>query len=228
MRSIQLDVKTFLSAQPVFQDLTAGELGRLADAVTVRSLPRQATLFRAGQACDGLYFVAHGQAKLYVQSESGHEKVIEVIGAGDCVSEALTFSDETHTVSATTLTDALVLCVPRDVLLGEIARNGHLAISLLTRMSGRMNRLTRAIEALTLRSGVGRVVDYLLHAPVAAEAHRDHLTVALPASKGTIASLLSVTPEHFSRILHDLQDRGLIAIDRRRIHILDAGRLACV
>ncbi|MGC4062995.1 MAG: helix-turn-helix domain-containing protein [Aquabacterium sp.] len=48
----------------------------------------------------------------------------------------------------------------------------------------------------------------------------------MPASKGTIASLLSVTPEHFSRILHDLQARGLIAVQRRQIHILDAQGLA--
>lgn len=60
------------------------------------------------------------------------------------------------------------------------------------------------------------------------EAHNTEqdVTVSLPASKGTIASLLSVTPEHFSRILHDLQANGLIAVDRRHIHILDAQRLA--
>jgi len=50
--------------------------------------------------------------------------------------------------------------------------------------------------------------------------------VSLPASKGTIASLLSVTPEHFSRILHELQARGLIEVDRRHIKILDAQGLA--
>jgi CRP/FNR family transcriptional regulator, dissimilatory nitrate respiration regulator len=40
---------------------------------------------------------------------------------------------------------------------------------------------------------------------------------------------LSVTPEHFSRILHDLQSRGLIAVNRREIVIPDVERLAgCV
>ena len=87
----------------------------------------------------------------------------------------------------------------------------------------------RDIEALTLHSGIKRVVDYLVHSPDVGQvpvSQRD-ATVSLPASKGTIASLLSVTPEHFSRILHELQANGLIAVNRRQIHIPDVQRLAC-
>jgi CRP-like cAMP-binding protein len=82
-----------------------------------------------------------------------------------------------------------------------------------------------------LRTASERVVAYLLRdgavdaPPVRGDG--GPCTVLLPASKGTIASLLSVTPEHFSRILHDLQSRGLIAVNRRQIHIPDMQRLAC-
>jgi hypothetical protein len=68
------------------------------------------------------------------------------------------------------------------------------------------------------------VVDFLLaHAdatdPTAA-------TASLPASKATIASRLSLTPEYFSRILHELEAAGLIRIDGRAIRIPDSQRLA--
>jgi len=90
--------------------------------------------------------------------------------------------------------------------------------------------MVKDIEALTLQSGVERVVDYLLQSPVVdggQDTVEGDITVSLPASKGTIASLLSVTPEHFSRILHELQANGLIAVNRRQIHIPDVQRLAC-
>ena len=51
-------------------------------------------------------------------------------------------------------------------------------------------------------------------------------TVSLPASKATISSRLSLTPEYFSRVLHELEAQGLIEIDGRDIRILDAKRLA--
>jgi CRP-like cAMP-binding protein len=52
------------------------------------------------------------------------------------------------------------------------------------------------------------------------------IIVSLPVSKATIASRLSLTPEYFSRVLHELESAGLIAVDKRDIHILDAKRLA--
>jgi CRP-like cAMP-binding protein len=51
-------------------------------------------------------------------------------------------------------------------------------------------------------------------------------TVSLPVSKATVASRLSLTPEYFSRVLHELEGAGLIAIDKRDIRNLDAKRLA--
>jgi CRP-like cAMP-binding protein len=45
-------------------------------------------------------------------------------------------------------------------------------------------------------------------------------------SKATIASRLSLTPEYFSRVLHELEAEGLIAIDKRDVRILDVQRLA--
>ncbi|TAK83155.1 MAG: Crp/Fnr family transcriptional regulator [Aquabacterium sp.] len=228
MGSRRLNVVSYLGSQALFKDMSAPELARIAAASSVRRLSRGEEMFHAGQVCEGLYFVIDGMIKLYAKAPSGQEKVIEVIGSGGCVSEALMFSEGAHSVNAGVLMDVQLLVVPKDVLVNEIEHNAGLAMRLLTGLSRRMNGLVKDIEAVTLHSGVKRVVDYLLHSPVVGDvrdAEKD-LTVSLPASKGTIASLLSVTPEHFSRILHDLQAQGLIEVERRHIHIRDAHGLA--
>jgi CRP-like cAMP-binding protein len=51
-------------------------------------------------------------------------------------------------------------------------------------------------------------------------------TVSLPVSKATIASRLSLTPEYFSKVLHELEAEKLIEIDKRDIRIIDVPRLA--
>lgn len=50
-------------------------------------------------------------------------------------------------------------------------------------------------------------------------------TAVLPVSKATIASRLSLTPEYFSKMLHELEDEKLIVIDKRNIHIVSAQKL---
>ena len=49
---------------------------------------------------------------------------------------------------------------------------------------------------------------------------------ALQASKATIASRLSLTPEYFSRVLHEFEVNGLVRIEKRDVVILDPQRLA--
>jgi len=64
------------------------------------------------------------------------------------------------------------------------------------------------------------VIGYLLREGLA-----DGEEVTLHASKAVVASRLNLTPEHFSRILHDLAEHGLIEVQGRGITILDAAKL---
>ena len=50
------------------------------------------------------------------------------------------------------------------------------------------------------------MIGYLLRYEPESGAKGERVKVALPTSKGIIASRLNLTPEHFSRILHDLSD----------------------
>ena len=44
--------------------------------------------------------------------------------------------------------------------------------------------------------------------------------------RGSVRSrCLSLTPEYFSRMLHELIEAGVIAVDGRRITVLDPARL---
>lgn len=224
----KINLVSCLADQALFKGMGQSELARIAAACNTKSVARGEDLFQAGQACEGLYFVVDGLIKLYAKAGNGQEKVLEVIGPGTCVCEALVFGETAHGVHAGALMDAFLLFVPRSALEAELERNAGLAIRLLKGLSRRMNGLLKDIEAVTLHSGVQRVVDYLLQSPASPDepARPKAVTVSLPASKGTIASLLSVTPEHFSRILHELQSRGLISVERRQIHIHDAQALA--
>ena len=65
----------------------------------------------------------------------------------------------------------------------------------------------------------------LLRGEGASEPGASRLEVALDASKNIIASRLNLTPQHFSRILHELTVAGLIEVEGRTIRILDTDRL---
>ncbi|AVP57709.1 Crp/Fnr family transcriptional regulator [Pulveribacter suum] len=229
------DIPRYLTALPLFQEMTQAELQRLATGCRLREYARGDSVFHVGMPCEEFHVTVTGQVKLFALSSAGQEKVIELAGPGISFAEALMFTERPYIVSAQALTDSLVLSVGKAAVVREIESEPRFAMRMLAGISRRLHGLVHDVQAYTLHSGTQRVIGYLLNAlpeddlpgcggvPAGAAQPR---SISLPVSKATIASRLSITPEYFSRVLHELADAGLIHMDRRNIHIPDTGRLA--
>ena len=248
MDTQHFDVARYLANLPLFQETTAQELQRLAAGCRLRRFGRGEAIFRVGMPCDEFHVTVMGQVKLFAISPAGQEKVIEIAGPGISFAEALMFTERPYIINAQALSDTLLLSVGKDAVVDEIERDPRFALRLLGGISRRLHGLVHDVQAYSLHSGMQRVIGYLLSslpeesartlptleayagqgcAPVSAAARPViALKVSLPVSKATIASLLSITPEYFSRVLRDLETEGLIHIDKRDILIPDAMRLA--
>ena len=223
-----VDLPRYLSVLPLFGDMQPSELQALAQqGCQLHRMGRGETVFRVGQTCDAFHVVVTGQVKLYALSPSGAEKVIELVGPGNSFGEALMFTDRPHIVNAQTLSECLLLSISKAAVMEEIAREPRFALRMLAGVSRRLHGLIRDVESYCLHSGIQRVIGFLLSEQDEDDCvPADTLTVSLPVSKATIASRLSLTPEYFSRVLHELEAEGLIQIDRRDIRILNTRSLA--
>jgi CRP/FNR family transcriptional regulator, dissimilatory nitrate respiration regulator len=222
------DLPRYLSVLPLFHDVDAQDLKRLAEGCQLRRFTRGEAVFRVGQPCEEFHVAVTGQVKLFALSPAGQEKVIEIIGPGNSFAEALMFTGRPYIVSAQAISDSLVLTVRKQAVLCEIARDPRFCLRMLGGISRRLHGLVRDVEAYTLHSGAQRIIGYLLRdvAEMPEGGAPQPVTVSLPVSKATVASRLSLTPEYFSRVLHELETRGLIVVDRRDIRIPDPQRLA--
>jgi len=221
------DLPRYLSVLPLFSDMDPVELKRLAAGCQLRRLGRDDMVFRVGQPCQEFHVTVVGQIKLFAVSPAGQEKVIELVGPGSSFAEALMFTGRPYIINAQALTDTLLLTISKTVVMDEIARDSRFALRMLAGISRRLHGLVKDVEGYALLSGLQRVIGYLLRdLDVASDRGGAALTVSLPVSKATIASRLSLTPEYFSRVLHELESAELIEIDKRDIRIRDSKRLA--
>ena len=219
------DLPRYLSVLPLFNDMGPDELQRLAQGCQLRRLTRGDMVFRVGEPCDGFHVTVVGQVKLFAISPAGQEKVIELAGPGTSFAEAIMFIEKPHFINAQTLTDTLLLSVGKRAVLDEIALDPRFALRMLAGISRRLHSLVRDVQAYSLHNGMQRVIGYLLRDIEDQPINGDELTVSLPVSKATVASRLSLTPEYFSRVLHELEAAGLIEIDKRDLRIRDTRRL---
>ncbi len=229
-----------LAENPVFATLDKPHLLHLFQHSQLHTFQRGDTVFNAGQACDGLHAVLDGCVKVYARASDGHEKVIDVVSRGHTLPGTHPVRTGPHAHHARALGDTAVLVVPHEVLRNELHLDSEMATRLLDDAVRQVHRMMREIETTSLCSAAQRVCDYLLHLPALAEQTDDlsdglpnapdgtgsDRVVVLPVSKGVVASLLSITPEHFSRVLRELQTEGLIHMQQRTIRLLAPDRLA--
>lgn len=225
MRKPRIQTQAFLASLPLFKELAPADLDRLAAGTTELHVPRGEILFNKGDPCTGFHVVIYGQVKLAFISPQGSEKVVEIIGPGFSFGEALMFMSKPYIVMAGTLADSLLLHVSKQVVFDGIERDPEFAKKMLAGLSRRLHGLISDVEAYSLQSGTQRVIGYLLRQDADLPAANASYSVTLPTSKAIVASRLNLTPEHFSRILHDLFERGLIAVEGRDVRILDAEKL---
>lgn len=227
MRAPSIKTRTFLCNLPIFQGLTGAELDRIAEGTVEVRVAKGQTIFQRGDPCVGFHAVVYGQVKLAFVSPQGTEKVIDILGPGQTFGEALMFSDRAYVVYGQALADSLLLHVSKSVIDAEISGDPKLARVMLASLSRRLIGLIQDVEAYSLRSGMQRVIGYLLRdlderSPSEEE---QPVRITLDANKGIIASRLNLTPEHFSRILGELSHEQAISVKGAEITILDAARL---
>jgi CRP-like cAMP-binding protein len=220
-----IKTQAFLGSLPLFKELAPDELDRIATGTTELHVPRGEIIFNRGDPCVGFHLVVYGQVKLAFLSQQGSEKVVEIISPGSSFGEALMFMEKPYIVMAQALADTMLLHVGKQVVFEGIERDPKFARKMLAGMSRRLHSLITDVESYSLQSGTQRLVGYLLRNDLEHSGAGKTYVVTLPTSKAVVASRLNVTPEHLSRILHDLVAAGLIEVNGREVTIVDVDGL---
>jgi len=214
-----INIEALLTHIPLFNGLAPEEIARIARSTREVNAPKGGILFHKGDPCTGFHLLVYGQVKLAFTSSQGNEKVVEILGQGQSFGEAVMFMDKPYIVFGQALTDSLLLHVSKAAVFEELARDHNLCRKMLAGMAMRLHHLMNDVESYSLHSGKQRIIGYLLRELPEANQNGTNVSVTLSTNKGVIASRLNLTQEHFSRILHELTELGLIIVEGRRIHI---------
>ena len=220
-----INIEALLTHVPLFNGLAAEEISRIARSTREIHAGKGDILFHKGDPCNGFHLLVYGQIKLAFTSAQGTEKVVEILSQGQSFGEALMFLEKPYIVFSQALTDSLLLHVSKAAVFEELQRDHNLCRKMLAGMAMRLHELMNDVESYSLHSGKQRIIGYLLRELSDEDMNGINIAVTLPTNKGVIASRLNLTQEHFSRILHELTDLGLIVVEGRKIHIPNVAKL---
>lgn len=218
-------VAEILRDLPLFAGLSNEALRAVAARTITRRLPKNATLFRRGEPCHGLYVVLEGRIQVHRASPAGREQVLHIQGPGEPVAEVPLFDGGPYPASARALEDSRLLFLPQDAFQQLYRENPEIADAVIRNLGARLRRMVALIAKVTLKDVRSRVAATLVEIAEARGVLRDGGRFTLPKTQEELARELATTREGVARALAALRRDGVIAQAGRQVEILDAARL---
>lgn len=206
----------------LFGGLPAEQLDAIVKIAVEKKFAKGDTIFFEGDPGDGFYMVGEGKVKIFKMSALGKEQILHIFGPGEPFGEVPVFHGQPFPANAEALAKSSLIFFPREKFIALVHDNPSLALNMLAVLSMRLRRFVAQIEDLSLKEVPARLAGYLLYL---LEEQQAEDSVELEISKGQLASLLGTIPETLSRIFAKMSDEGIIAVDGKKIHILDRAAL---
>jgi CRP-like cAMP-binding protein len=192
---------------PLFSMLTNDQAQGIADAVVKRRYRRGEIIVEHGRKSNALFILLTGRARVLTSDSRGREVILAVLHPGDYVGEMSLIDNEPHsaTVRAEVQTDMLIL--GRTEFARCLPENSSLSYAILRGLVARLRQADRQIESLALLDVYGRVARTLLDM---AEMQGDVRIIRNKVSRQDLAKIVGASREMVSRVMKDLEERGMV------------------
>ncbi len=201
---------------PFFSGLDEATLQILVQGAVWREYAAAEVVVLEGEASAGFYYLQYGWLKVVKVSINGREQVLSFLEAGNTFYEVGAFSDKPNPATAVALEPAGVWLIRRDMVMKLVRERPYFAEFVLAKMADRLMHLVSLVTDLSLRPVTGRLARLLLES-----AEGDVLLRPRWYTQAELAARLGTVPDVIQRALRELEQEGLIEVERRIIRILD-------
>jgi len=219
--------ESVIRTAPLFSALNDEEAASLRASMTQVKVSKGHTLFKEGDEGDRLYVVLEGKLKLGTTSIDGRENLLSILGPGEMFGELSLFDPEPRTATATAVTDAKLLALAHDQVIGLVTRHPQASLELLRRLAQRLRKSNEILADLVFADVPGRVAKAIIDLGARFGQQKDDgLHVNHDLTQEELAQLVGASRETVNKALADFASRGWVRLEPRAVVVLDYERIA--
>jgi CRP-like cAMP-binding protein len=211
----------------IFESMTDDDLDTVLDMASVRQLAEGACAFRQGDSAGEFFALLHGRLKVVQTTMDGHQVVVRHVSPGDIFGIARAMRRPDYPASAVAVVESLALAWPSAQWDAFVARSPVLAANALHAVGQRLQDAHTRIRELSTQEVERRVAHALLRlVEQAGRETGDGVLIDFPVTRQDIAEMTGTTLHSVSRLMAAWEAKGLVASGRKRITVLDPGKLS--
>ncbi|MDT9000370.1 Crp/Fnr family transcriptional regulator [Paucibacter sp. APW11] len=207
--------------------LSASELQALQAMPAPRRLAAGSMAFTRRQRAAQLIAVLEGAVGLGLARDDEPFQLERTVRGPGWLDLSSAWLGEEHAQDARALEDSWLVELPLERVRGLLAREPNMLDRLLLALARAVHGLTCVTHDLMHKDAERRLAAWLLQhcEPVELEGKGEGVQVSLKERKRDIAAQLAITPETLSRMMRQLNRKGVIEVQGYKVKVLDLGSL---
>ena len=209
----------------IWDYLTDAQRHAVLDSLIVQPCHKGDYIYRNEEESVYLYCMVRGRAKLEKYGIGGRNQIMRMFQPGDIFGYRSYFADQEHTTEAVALDNVTLACIPMTLIEDICMVNPELAMYFVRNLALDLGRSDERTVNLTQKHIRGRLADSILLLIEKYGFEADGSTINVLMSREDLASLSNMTTSNAIRTLTAFTTEGIIAVDGRRIKVLDRLKL---
>ncbi len=215
--------RSLLSNHPLFRELPAPVIERLASYMKRRSVSRGATIFAKGDPGTGLMGVLAGSVKISVASANGRDVVLNIIHEGEIFGEIALLDGRPRTADAAAMSDCELIVIERRDFVPFLRSQPDVALKFLEILCARLRWTSEQVQDLTFLNLPTRLAKALLRltADLDASGTKGKVTI----TQRELSQIISRSRESTNKQLRAWAKHGWIRLERGGVTVLRSDKL---
>jgi len=194
----------------IFSDLKEKDLEKLRESTRKIKYGQGEIIFQEGAPAFGFYLIFEGMVKLVKRSMRAKSQILKIVGPGEILGETTLFDKGSHNAYAKTLEPVLVGFIERGDFFYFLERHPKTIFRLYERLSEELKAFQNKLAERSYSSSKERLARLILYLGKS----------GVELSRAELAEMAGVSSKTAIRTLSELESRGIIAIESRKIKIL--------
>ncbi len=188
---------------------------------SVSKFKRNHIIYDEGEHPDGLLCLMKGKVKIFKRGVGGRSQIVRMVKKYGFFGYRALFADEPYITSALAIEESTIIKIPRKIILDLLSTNNALALNFIKSLAIDLGFSNQQTVSLTQKHIRGRLAEALLFLYETYGLEEDGSTLNIYLSREDLANLSNMTTSNAIRTLSNFSNENLIAVDGRKIKILD-------
>ncbi len=216
---------TISSLQDIIEMLSPQQQEELKANISIQHFKKNEELYQEGEVPQMLHCLISGKVKIYKDGIGGRTQIVRVIKPVEYFGFRAYFANQNYVTSAAAFEASTVCLIPIELIEKWMKENYRLAMFFIHLLAVEVGNADQRTVNLTQKHIRGRLAESLIFLRDNYGLEEDGATLSIYLSREDLANMSNMTTSNAIRTLSAFAQEKIIAIDGKKIKIIDAESL---